>query len=82
MVKPTKGRIVWYWTHITAEGGGAVLFSYPAIVTDVFKEGPDLVEVVELTAWPPGEEPRFFHHVCYSEEPQYGHWSWPPREGA
>jgi hypothetical protein len=78
-VKPTKGRIVWYWTQIPVAGGGTELFSWAAIVTDVFKTGPDAVEVVELAAWPPGEDARIFHQVCYSEEPKYGHWSWPTR---
>jgi hypothetical protein len=75
-MKPSKGRIVWYWTHRPALGGGTELVSQAAIVTYVSTTDEGRVD---LTGFPPNEAPCNYEGVLYSAEPKYGCWSWPPR---
>lgn len=71
----TKGRIVFYWTHRPARGGGVEVVSIPAMVTEVDEKDRS----VDLTAFPPMMEPCLLRGVPETTTgPRYGCWSWPP----
>jgi hypothetical protein len=72
-VEPTIGRIVHYHSYGTP-GGEYLPKPRAAIVTDIF-EGSDAVSLCVLN--PTG---LFFNTtVAFSETPEPGCWSWPPR---
>lgn len=69
----TVGRIVHWQSH----GCTAGAFEVPptamaAIVTEVLGD-----DVVGLAVFTPTS--LFFHQAFYSEDPQPGYWSWPPK---
>lgn len=78
-MKPSKGRIVWYWSQKPAPGGGVEFNAIPCMVTDVYQEESETV--VDLTGFEPGQDPCFFKAVreSFQGTKEYGRWSWPPR---
>jgi hypothetical protein len=70
---PTVGRIVHYQSVGGPPSGGEVLGApRAAIITNIETE-----QIVGLCVFDPGGT-RAVSSVPYSEEPQKGHWSWPP----
>ena len=74
MQTPTVGRIVHYWTHEPAQGGGVRLVARAAIVTEVAGNMR-----VHLTVLFPHCDLTCFSDVEHSVDPAYGRWSWPER---
>jgi hypothetical protein len=75
---PSIGRIVHYHSYGTP-GGEYLPQPRAALVTavDLVAEDPDTYVASLCVLNPTG---MFFHqHVEFSEAPQPGHWSWPPR---
>ena len=69
-MKPTIGRIV----HYTAQHDPISTRALAAIVTAISESGAPY-----LTVFLPGGGVISVEAAPFSEEPQVGHWSWPPR---
>jgi hypothetical protein len=74
-MKPTVGRIVHYHESSTS-------LPLAAIVVAVFGDGTASLAVFTGRATRKGRaEVAFYRGAPFSDVPQTGCWSWPPREG-